>query len=118
MNVHQDFPPFTGRYSLEGRGVIGSGACTRCGRDRKKNDPGVVATDVRPYGEGEVVFCWPCAQEIGSLTGMATGDKVAKLERRIAELEAAVVARDIDLEAVSHLRVALDLAADALKASV
>ena len=117
VNVHQDFPSFTGRTSETGRGMIGAGCCTRCGRDRKKNDPGVVATDVRFYGEGEVVFCWPCSQEIGGLTGMATPQAVAKLEQRIAELEQAVAARDADLEAVSHLRVALDLVADAAKAS-
>ena len=93
--------------------MVGAGACTRCGRDRKKNDPGVVSTDVQPYGEGEVVFCWPCAQEIGALTGMATPETVAKLEARIAELEQQVAARDADLEAVSHLRVALDLAVNA-----
>lgn len=112
MNVHPDFPPFTGRYSNEGRGIVGSGACTRCGRDRKKNDPGVVSTDVRPFAEGEVVFCWPCAQEIGDLTGMATPQKVAKLEGKITELLAIVAALNAELEAVAHLRTALALVAD------
>lgn len=110
MLVHRDFPPFTAMPNPDGAGTIGAGCCTRCGRDRKKNDPGVVDTDVSFYGEGTVVLCWPCAQEIGGLTGMATPQAVAKLNARIAELEAIVAERDATLEAVEHLRAALDAA--------
>lgn len=106
--VHRDFPGNTGFPAEDGAGVIGSGGCTRCGRDRKQNDPGVVSTDVQFYGEGEVVFCWPCAQEIGAATGMATPQKMAKLEKRIAELEALVASQAADLAAVSHVREALE----------
>ena len=110
MQVHKDYPPHTAMFSPDGLGTIGSGGCTRCGRDRKKNDPGVVDIDVQPGLEGTVVICWPCAQEIGGLTGMATPEAVAKLNDRIAELEATVAARDAELEAVEHLRAALDAA--------
>lgn len=113
MHVLSEFPPSTGATSATGRGSVGSGSCTRCGTDRKKRHPGVVDIDVQFFGEGLVVLCWSCAQEIGALTGMATPEKVAKYEQRIAELEARVEAQAASLAAVAHLKAALDVAAGA-----
>ena len=110
MQVYRDYPPHTAMFSPDGLGTIGSGGCTRCGRDRKKNDPGVIDIDVQPGLEGTVVLCWPCSQEIGSLAGMATPEKVAKYEAEIAALKQQVADRDSELEAHAHLRAALDAA--------